>query len=268
MSEGIELVDVKGVQIEVRRSGAGPAALYLHSHLGMWQMHPFLAALSRDFTVIAPSAPGFEGSPTVDRFTSIDDLSYLCLDLLETMELRDVTLVGASLGGWLALSIAVKDASRFKSIALIDPTGVHFGGPEDESIGDVFSMSEDEFTAKGFANPENGRKRYAEWTDAELLTSSRNREAAARYAWMPCLYDPKLRSWLHRVALPTLVLWGEADRITERSFADQMAIALPHASLTVVEGAGHFPAMEQPEATARLIADFALGVGADRASAA
>jgi pimeloyl-ACP methyl ester carboxylesterase len=252
----VEHLDVNGVKVELRRQGKGPTLLYLHGHLGLWQSHAFLDALAQDFTVLTPSAPGFEGSPTVDHFTVIDDLAYLYLDLLDQLDLNDVVLAGSSMGGWLAMAIAIKGSRRIMSLALLNPTGVHFGGPEDESIGDIFSMAEGEFAARGFADPEMGRKNYAEWTDQELLTSSRNREAAARYGWMPCLYDPKLLHWLHRVTVPTVLLWGEADRITCPDYAEQLARALPDATLVTMAGAGHFPHMEKPDEAARQIAAF------------
>lgn len=254
---GPERLDVNGVAVELRRQGSGPTLLYLHGHLGLWKAEPFLDALARDFTVLTPSAPGFEGSPTVDRFTTIDELAYLYLDLMGQLDLSEVTLVGSSMGGWLALSIAIKDASRLKSLVLLNTIGVHFGGPEDESIGDIFSMAEDEFTTRGFADPEIGRKNYAEWSDAELLISSRNREAAARYGWMPCMYDPKLLQWLHRVSVPTRLLWGEVDQITCAGYGEKLADAIPGATLETISGAGHFPHMEQPDEAARRIAMFA-----------
>lgn len=266
MSEAVpEQVDVNGVKVELRRQGSGPTLLYLHGHLGLWQAQPFLDALARNFTVLTPSAPGFEGSPTIDRFTTIDELAYLYLDLMDRLDLADVTLVGSSMGGWLALALAIKDIRRLKSLILLNATGVHFGGPENESIGDIFSMAEDEFARRGFANPDVGRKNYSEWSDAELLVSSRNREAAARYGWMPCMYDPKLLQWLHRVSVPTLLLWGEADRITASGYGPKLAEAIPGATLRTISGAGHFPHMEKPEESAQHIAAFTADpTGADR----
>lgn len=118
-------------------------------------------------------------------------------------------------------------------------------------------MGETEFSTLGFADPAQGRKPYGDMSDEELLISSRNREAAARYAWMPPLYDPKLAQRLHRVKTPTRILWGEKDRITGRLYAEQMVAHIPGASLEVIEGAGHFPVIEQPGLTASRIAAFA-----------
>lgn len=263
MDTTLQQHEVQGVKVELRRLGAGPALLYLHGHMGLWKSEAFLEQLAQHFTVFAPSAPGFEGSPTVDRFTSVDELSYLYLDLMEQLDLRDVTLVGSSMGGWLAQAIAVKDSSRISALALLNATGVHFGGPEEESVADIFSMAEEDFVTRGFAVPDIGRKNYAEWSDAELLTSSRNREAAARYGWMPCMYDPKLLQWLHRIKVKTLVLWGEADRITASDYGRKLADHIPGAAFEVISGAGHFPHMELPQQTADRLAQFA---GADASS--
>lgn len=262
MSEAaLELVEVNGVGLQLRRTGSGPKLLFLEPHVGLWKAEDFLAELARHYTVLVPSHPGFEESPTVDHFNAVEDLAYLYLDLFEQEDLEDLNVVGASFGAWVALSVAIKDARRFRSLVLIDPVGAHFGGPEDEDIADIFSMGEVEFAQKAFADEEKGYKNYPDLSDEELLISSRNREAAARYAWMPCLYDPKMKYRLHRVAVPTLVLWGEADRITARDYAERMAAGIPAAKFATLPNAGHFPYIEQPGDTVARIRAF-TGSGA------
>jgi pimeloyl-ACP methyl ester carboxylesterase len=253
----IETVGVRGLNIEVVRHGSGPSLMFLHPHLGLWKSHPFIDALSESFSVCAPSHPGFGASAVSANITSVDDLSYFYLDLLEQWDARDVLLVGASLGGWIALAIAIKDCSRLANIVLIDSAGVHFGMPLDEDIADIFSMSEQEFASRAFSDAGVGKREFGTMTDAELLLSARNREAAARYGWMPCLYDPRLKQNLHRVHSNALVLWGENDRIASVDYGRQLSNALPQAVFESIPAAGHFPHIEKPRETAQRIITFA-----------
>jgi pimeloyl-ACP methyl ester carboxylesterase len=85
---------------------------------------------------------------------------------------------------------------------------------------------------------------------------ARSRESTGRYAWSPYMHDPKLKGRLHRIRVPTLVLWGAADRVTELEYGRAYAAAIPDARFETIEGAGHFPHLEQPQAFARAVSGF------------
>jgi pimeloyl-ACP methyl ester carboxylesterase len=92
-------------------------------------------------------------------------------------------------------------------------------------------------------------------TDDEVTVVARDREAAALYAWSPYMHDPKLKGRLHRVRIPTLVLWGAADRLVGETYGRAFATALPSAKFETIAGAGHFPHIEKPkEFTERTLA--------------
>jgi pimeloyl-ACP methyl ester carboxylesterase len=90
----------------------------------------------------------------------------------------------------------------------------------------------------------------------ELILMARSREATGRYGWTPYLHDPKLKGRLHRIHIPTLVLWGEADRVVKPDYGRAFAAAIPGARFAGIENAGHFPHLEQPDAFARRVLDF------------
>ena len=69
-------------------------------------------------------------------------------------------------------------------------------------------------------------------------------------------FTPGLKRWLHRVDLPTLVLWGEEDRFAKPSYGQSLVSALPAAELMVIRDAGHYPEIEQSEAVIRAIDAF------------
>ena len=85
---------------------------------------------------------------------------------------------------------------------------------------------------------------------------ARSRESTGRYAWSPYMHDPKLKGRLHRIRIPTLVLWGAADRVAKVEYGRSYAAAIEGARFETIEGAGHFPHLEQPQAFARAVTDF------------
>src|SRR5438067_11405129 len=99
---------IKGLDIELIERGHGPPLLFLHPGIGIDPRAAFLDELAQRVRVIAPSHPGFGGSDQPPSFTTIDDLAYFYLDLLDELALDDVTLVGVSLGGWIAAEMVVK----------------------------------------------------------------------------------------------------------------------------------------------------------------
>ncbi|MGY6126754.1 alpha/beta fold hydrolase (plasmid) [Paraburkholderia strydomiana] len=212
--------------------------------------------MSERFDVLAPSHPGFDHSAINADFDSVDDLAYFYLEFLEELDLSDVLIVGASFGGWIALEMAVKSTERIGKLVLIDSLGLKFGGPTEEDIADIFSMSDADFASLAFSDAQFAPRSGDELTDAELLTVATNREASARFGWLPCLYDPKLRQRLHRAKVHTLAIWGTDDRIAKPSYGRKLASALPRAEYTEIDDAGHFPHQERPAEVAQKVAAF------------
>jgi pimeloyl-ACP methyl ester carboxylesterase len=253
----METLDIAGVSLDVHMAGSGPPLLFLHAGQFVGATGPFLAALARGHRVIAPRHPGYGKAPVPEDIRSIDDLAYLYLDLADKLGLEQATLVGASLGGWIGLEMAVRDPRRFKRTALIAPVGVKLASREERDFADVFYLPEAEASATLFANPKRFAPNLAELPVAEVEALARERQMLAYYGWKPYLHNPGLKRWLHRIPGPTLLVWGENDRFASPAYGRALAGRLPAAELKIVPGAGHFPAIEQPEAVAAAIAAFA-----------
>jgi pimeloyl-ACP methyl ester carboxylesterase len=86
-----------------------------------------------------------------------------------------------------------------------------------------------------------------------MLTS---RQASARIAWNPYLHDPKLQDRLYRIKAPTLILWGEADRLIPLEHGRLYEEKIRGARLSIVKGCGHLPPLEKPDDTARYVSEF------------
>jgi pimeloyl-ACP methyl ester carboxylesterase len=254
-----DLVAVRGIHIELIEQGAGRPLLFLHPGIGVEPDAPVLARLAARRRVLAPTHPGFGRSELPKSFDSVDDLAYFYLDLLDQLDLRDVVMVGVSLGGWIAAEIAIKSSARLSHLVLANPVGIKVGDREHRDIVDIFAITEDEFLALAYCNAAAGKRDYKSMPDAEVKAAARNREATARYAWSPYMHGPKLKRRLHRITVPTLVLWGMHDRLLSEAYGRAYCAAIPGAVFAPMAGAGHFPHVEEPDQFAEKIFAFVGG---------
>ena len=253
----VSSVAVNGTTIELVDRGQGRPILFLHPGIGIEPDAPVLSALARGGRVIAPSHPGFGTSQLPKGMTTVDDVSYFYLDLIEQLDLNDVLMVGVGLGGWIAAEIAVKNSTRLSQLVMANAVGVKIGDRETRDIVDIWALMPDEFNTLAYHDPKNGARDYKTLPEAESLAAARNREAYARLAWSPYMHNPKLKHRLHRVKVPTLFLWGTADRILSESYGRGYCALIPGARFETIANAGHFPHLEQPEEFARHVQNFA-----------
>ena len=252
----MERIDIGETTIEAHIAGSGSPLLFLHGLDYFAQHRPFLDRLARQFRVIAPRHPGFGASPRPAWMRGVGDIAYLYLDLLDRLKLDDVLLVGASFGGWIAMELGVRSTARLGGLVLIDSLGVKFGGRDDVEIADIYALSAEEAVRRSFADPANAPN-YDAMSDADVEEVARDREAAVLYGWRPFMHNPSLRHWLHRIKIPTLVVWGERDRIVAPAYGAHLVQKFQYGRFVPIAGAGHYPQIEQLDAVAIAIESFA-----------
>ena len=253
-----ELLEVSGCKVTLKRGGNGPTLLYLHGAGGAGMVDPFLQELAGDYRVLIPEHPGFGGSDEPAWLDNMHDMAYFYLDWMEKLDIRDAHVVGASLGGWLAMEIAIRDASRIRALTLMGPSGIHVQGLKK---GDLFMWSPEErirnlFHEQAIANRLLSMTPTSEMQDALL----KNAYTTARLAWEPRLYDPHLHKWLHRLKMPVQIIWGENDRILPAGYAPELARLIAGSRVHVVPQCGHLPQVEKPQEFLRLFRDFAASL--------
>jgi len=249
-------ISVSGVTLDIEERGAGRPLLFLHAGEGLQPRHPSLDHLAARFRVIAPHHPGFGESTLPDWFGTVDDIAYLYLDLARTLDLQDAVLVGTDFGGWVAAEMAVRNMQRFTHLVLAAPLGIKLGGVTDRDIADMHAIPRAEFMRLAWADPRRGEIDYTALPESELAAIVRGREALALFGWKPYMHNPRLKRWLHRIDLPTLLLWGEHDRIVTPTYGEGWCAAIPGARMELIRDAGHFPHWEQPDAFAERVAGF------------
>ncbi len=247
MAGKIEKYKLQGVDVEVVRKGAGRPLLLLHGGGGSVAGQPFVDRLAERFEVIAPTHPGFNGTKVPDHFDGMDDLVYLYLDLIDALKLSDAVVVGISMGGWLAAELAVLPGMRLSKLILVDAVGVKIGGPTDRDIADIFAMPPQEQMAIMWHDPAKAPS-LENASDEVFEALAANRIALGLYTWEPFMHNPKLKHRLHRVKVPTLLIWGASDGLVKPSYGEAYAKLIPGAKFVAIPEAGHSPQSEQPDA--------------------
>jgi pimeloyl-ACP methyl ester carboxylesterase len=247
-------IEACNVDLRLQRAGAGaPLAFFPDAHLGAAWL-PFHDRLAEHFEVILLEHPGYGGGdapPWLDRIT---DLAHFYLDVLAQLDLARVHLVGAALGGWIAAELATRNTSRLASLTLIDPWGLRVDGAGGI---DLFARTDEQALYDLSFDPKNAEPLVArllapEGEDALL----KGRMMTAKLAWQPRLCDPQLGKWLHRIDVPTLIVWGREDRLLPTAYGAAWQAAIPGARLVAVANAGHWPHVEQPLEIAGIVHDF------------
>jgi len=247
----------RDLSIRVSEAGSGAAALILHGGGGPATVEPIANHLAQTHRALTPTHPGWNGSARPARLTRIEDLATAYLSLLGDLDLGDVLIVVSSLGGWIAVAMALQDGGkRVGRLVLIDSVGVEIPG---QPIRDFFALD-----ARGVAeySYHDGNRFYVDpaTLPAEQLAARQANMATMRVlAGEPYMHDPSLLGRLGGVSIPTLVLWGESDRIVTPDYGRALAAAIPNARFEIVREAGHLPQLEQPEATFRAIDGFLRG---------
>jgi pimeloyl-ACP methyl ester carboxylesterase len=248
---------VNGTRIDFIERGSGRPLLFLHAENGIEPALGAIDQLAAGARVIAPTHPGYGRSELPKGMRSIDDLSYFYLDLLDQLDLRDLTIVGVSLGAWLAAEIAVKSTARLSKLVMANAVGIKISDRETRDMVDIFALTEKEFIDIAYCDPTRGTRDYKTLPDVEVLAAARAREATARFAWNPFFHNPRLKSRLHRIRIPTLFLWGAHDRMVSEAYGRAYCALIPGARFDLIERAGHFPDHEQPRTFAEKVLAFA-----------
>ena len=247
---------VRDVDLEVVRLGTGRTLLFLHGFHPLAPDARFLELLSRRATVLAPSHPGFGTSSRPADFETLYDLVHLYRELIDGLPDDKITLVGASFGGWLAAEIAVTCPHRLDRLVLIDALGLKLGDRETQDILDIFNTHPDTVRRRSWHDPDREAPDFDAMSDDALTRHARDWDALSLYGWEPYMYNPRLKRWLGRIALPTLVLWGAADGVVTPDYGRRYATLIPGARFALVDRAGHHPERERPDALADHILDF------------
>lgn len=245
-------VQVGASSIRMQSAGDGDVpVLFLHGAGGVAAWTPFFDALAEGRQLLVPDHPGFGSSADAENLRDISDYAMFYLDVLDTLELQDVHIVGHSLGGWIAAEMAIRNESRVRSWSLIAPAGIRLRG---QPMADIFIWSPEEairnlFHDQTFADGMLAQEPTPEQIDVML----QNRLTFAKLAWEPRGFNPSLAKWLHRMSRPTTIIWGREDQLLSVDYAALWSEHVPHATIELLDACGHLPPVEKSAITAEHI---------------
>jgi pimeloyl-ACP methyl ester carboxylesterase len=257
-----DLIDLRGIPVELHRAGSGTPLLYLHGAAGDSQWLPVFDRWAEHFTVYHPMHPGFGQSSGLERIDGIDDLAVHYMDLLIALGLEGklVHVVGSSFGGWIAAELAQRTRRQVDRLVLIDAAGLWL---DEAPVAEMFGEPPPELAKRMFHDQQHPiAMAMSALTDPSqlpeevLLPMFKAMEALAKIAWNPYFHNPKLEGRLDRVTAQTLVIWGKQDGLIPLAHGQRYASRIHGARLEVLDNCGHFPILEQPERVCALVNDF------------
>jgi pimeloyl-ACP methyl ester carboxylesterase len=248
------------IETEVEIAGSGPPLVYLHGPWGLGPDRAFVARLANANTVYAPRHPGTtRGDP--DAVHALDgwlDLVVYYGELIDRLELDAPAFVGHSFGGLVAAEFAAAAPQSVGRLVLIDPVGLW---RDDLPVKNWMVLSDKERRPSLFADPDGeAAQRFfavpddpAERVDvlAQLIWAQ---ACTGKFVWP--VPDRGLQHRAHRIAAPTLIVWGTADRIIAPAYAHEFAKRIAGARVALIDKAGHLPQLEQPDAVAEAVHGF------------
>ncbi|HEX2891003.1 alpha/beta hydrolase [Vineibacter terrae] len=250
-------VDVAGVKMHLSRAGKGAPLLVLHHDIGTLGRLPVYDALAQHFDVLLPHHPGYGKSERPAWLRSVRDVAVMYRWLLADLGISQASLVGLGFGGWIAAemaSMAPRDVGR---LVLVGAMGLK---PPEGDILDQALLSYIDYAMAGFHAPKAFATCYGEEPTTDQLEQwDICREMSFRIAWKPYMYSQTLPHLLGGVRVPSLVVWGDDDRVVPLSAGHLWASRLPDARLEIVKGCGHCVEMEKPDAFAALVTSFMDG---------
>jgi pimeloyl-ACP methyl ester carboxylesterase len=212
---------------------------------------PFFDELAQQFSLTVPDLPGYGQSERPEWARDPRDMAVLMNRLVDRLDLRDVTLIGAGLGGFIAAEMAALNQSRLKSLVLIGAAGLQ---PDEGEIMDQMLVDFEEYAKAAFSSDAAYAKVFGEAASAEIKQLwDYSREMTARITWKPYMFSRRLAPVLGEIQVPALVVHGANDRVVPVACARQYVRGLANAKLEIVEGAGHSVELEHPEKVAGMI---------------
>ncbi len=251
----LSTVKVAGTDVDILRKGKGAPVLVLHHDIGNPGWLPFYDSLAAQYDVIVPSHPGFDGSERPVWMRDVREMAAMYHWLIRDLKLdRPPALIGLGFGGWIAAELAVTGHGAFRALVLVNPMGLQ---PRESEVYDQFLVNCEEYVTHGFVDPKPYHDTFGTPPDvAQLVVWEVNREMTTRIAWKPYMFHRGLNHLLPGLALPTLVVCGEGDRIVPPVVGRQYAELIPGARSVVIPACGHYPDIEKPAALTEQVLRF------------
>jgi pimeloyl-ACP methyl ester carboxylesterase len=268
-------LDLHGDRVAFLDAGAGEALLLIHGMAGSsttWRA--VIPRLSKKYRVVAPDLLGHGESAKPRGDYSLGAFAVWLRDLLDELSISRATVIGQSLGGGVAMQFTYQHRDYCERLVLISSGGL---GPDlswtlrilsapgvevmlpvvaPQPVLNVGNKLGSWLTSAGIHSP----RAVEMWSAYSSLSDRQTRQAFLRTLRSVVDYRGQAVSAVNRLhlssGLPTLLIWGDRDRIIPVAHGYAAHDALPGSRLEVLAGVGHFPHVESPTAVVDILDDF------------
>lgn len=246
-----KMVSLRGgkFQVQLVEGGSGDNLLYLHGAGGFTGWAPFLDKLAQHYHVYAPAQPGVARSSGLEHLDDWWDLMLFYEELIQDLGLGQTYVMGNSYGGMVAAELAAHRPERVARLVLVDSLGLWL---DDAPVADFFILTPTERSQLLWYDPnsEVARSYLTQPQDPTArmeaqLDRTQTLSAIGKFAWP--IPERGLTKRAHRITMPTLLLWGDADQVVPPVYGTAFQELLPDATLRVIEKCGHLPQLERPD---------------------
>lgn len=256
-------VSVRGgmFETEYMQGGSGAPLVFLHGTAGSMSL-PVLDTLAQSFTVYAPTHPGWnERAEDLDHLDDVIDMGLYYQDFFDALGIKKPLLVGHSLGGMFAAETAALCSPCISRLVLIAPVGLW---RDDTPIPDIFTMGPGAMAplvwhdlehpvAKAMMTPPETQEQTAQ----AMLGRAQSLAATGKFIWP--IPDKGLKKRIHRINVPTLLVWGESDKLVPPVYGTEFQQRIAGSKLVTIPNASHMVLVEQADRVADEIRRFAQG---------
>jgi pimeloyl-ACP methyl ester carboxylesterase len=247
--------------VEMEVCGSGEPLLFLHGAGGLMGVDPFLEELGKDFKVIAPSLPGYGESTGGELIDDVVDAALFYHELMDELKIPSAYIAGHSMGGMIAAEVAALDIRRAKKLVLVSSAGFWL---DEHPIPDLFAAQLYELGDLLFHDPKSPMATALTTipTDMEALGAmylerTKRFSTASKFLWP--IPDRGLKKRAYRIAAPTLLIWGESDRLIPPVYAKEFSSRIKNAREYIIKQAGHMVMYEQQGEFCKAVRNFLKG---------
>jgi pimeloyl-ACP methyl ester carboxylesterase len=244
-------------QAEVLQGGSGDPLLFLHGAGGLHEGQ-YLEQLAQSFTVYAPSHPGFGASEGFEHLDDIIDLALYYHDFMDELGIESAHIVGHSMGGMLAAEIAALCSHRVRRLVLANAVGLW---RDDAPVLDFFVLGPDQLLPYIVHDPQSEAVLEAFPVPASqddmiemMYQRIQSYSSAGKFLWP--IPDRGLKRRIHRIQSPTLIVWGESDRLVAPSYAEDFRSSIPNSRVVIMKECAHLPMFEKRDEFVSLVTEF------------
>ena len=248
--------------IEMQTFGSrGEPLLFLHGAGGLTGMDGFLEELGADFRVYAPHLPGYGESTGNEHIDDVIDAALFYHQLMDELGIPSAHVVGHSMGGMLAAELAALDVHRAKKLVLVSSAGFWLDA---HPIPDLFAAQLNEIAGLLFHDTKSAAAQMLAAIPQDMkalevwyVERVKRFAMASKFLWP--IPERGLKKRAYRISSPTLLVWGESDKLVPPIYAKEFSSRIRNCKLEIIKQAGHMVMYEQPAAFCKVVRDFLNG---------